>query len=128
MVTMAYGDLTSLVRASRPSRDQEHLRRGAIDESDIYDVEAPARTLSSILDQERAPTVDLLSLDAEGYEAAALRGLDLDRHAPRFILVEVLAEDGASRGPVDDLLADRYDLTASPSHHDLLYRRGDISS
>lgn len=129
-VTMAYGDLTSLVRASRPSRDQEqqHLRRGVIDESDIYDVEAPARTLSSILDQERAPTVDLLSLDVEGYEAAALRGLDLDRHAPRFILVEVLVEDGASRGPVDDLLADRYVLAASPSHHDLLYRRRDISS
>lgn len=129
-VTVAFGDLTSLVRTSRPSRDEEqqHLRRGLIDESDIYDVEAPARTLSFILDHCEAPAVDLLSLDVEGYEAAALRGLDLDRHAPRFVLVEVLVEDGASRGPVDELLADRYDIAAYPSHHDVLYRRRDPPS
>lgn len=129
-VTVAFGDLTSLVRTSRPSRDEEqqHLRRGVIDESDIYDVQAPARTLSSILDQCEAPAVDLLSLDVEGYEASVLRGLDLNRHAPRFVLVEVLVEDGASRAPVDDLLADRYVIAEHPSRHDVLYRRRDLPS
>lgn len=129
-MTVAFGDLTSLVRASRPSRDEEqqHLRRGVIDESDIYDVEVPARTLSHILDHYQAPAVDLLSLDVEGYEASALRGLDLDRHAPRFVVVEVLVDDGASRAPVDDLLADRYVIADEPSRHDVLYRRRDLSS
>ena len=64
-------------------------------------VPAPARTLSSILDEVRAPEVDLLSLDVEGYEAQALAGLDLERHAPRFVLVEMRdteADRGADRG------------------------------
>jgi FkbM family methyltransferase len=49
----------------------------------------PARALSAIIDEVglRLP-VDLLSLDVEGAEPAALAGLDLDRHAPRFVCVE----------------------------------------
>ena len=59
-----------------------------------HEFTAPARTLSSILDEAGAPEVDLLSLDIEGYEAQALAGLDLERHAPRRILVE-MREPGA---------------------------------
>ncbi|MEO7412907.1 MAG: FkbM family methyltransferase [Opitutaceae bacterium] len=49
----------------------------------------PARTLSAIIDEVglRLP-IDLLSLDVEGAEPVALAGLDLDRHAPRFLCVE----------------------------------------
>ena len=80
-----------------------------------------ARTLSSLLDEAgfNRP-VDLLSLDVEGGEPEALRGLDLARHAPRFICVE--ARDAAAIAAV---LEPRYRLlevlTDLGTHRDLLY-------
>lgn len=40
-----------------------------------------------------APEIDLLSLDVEGYEPEVLEGLDLHRHAPRYMLIEMLNPD-----------------------------------
>ena len=81
----------------------------------------PARTLSAVIDEVslRQP-IDLLSLDIEGGEAAALRGLDFRRHAPRFICVE--ARDEAA---INAVLEPRYRLaevlTDLGTHRDLLY-------
>ncbi len=82
-----------------------------------------ARTLSAILDEAGIGShIDLLSLDVEGGEPAALRGLDWSRHAPRFICVE-------ARDPVAiaALLEPRYDLvevlTDLGTYRDLLYGR-----
>ncbi len=91
---------------------------------DPYEADVPARTLSSILDETDAPEVDLLSLDVEGFEPQALRGLDLDRHAPRWIVVE--AHDLVSgREAIEEVLGERYSLHAQVSPLDLLYRRLD---
>lgn len=81
----------------------------------------PARTLSALLDEAGLNRpVDWLSLDVEGAETEALRGIDFARHAPRFICVE--ARDAAVIAAV---LGDRYDLrevlTELGSHRDLLY-------
>jgi FkbM family methyltransferase len=105
------------------SRQQDHLQRakglqpGAI----TGDIEVPVRSLSSIID-EHAPDqpIDLLSLDVEGYEPQALAGLDLDRHAPRFICIE--ANDPEA---IDAMLREHYDLIDELSHHDRLYRLRD---
>jgi hypothetical protein len=83
----------------------------------------PARTLSAVLDEQGiSRPIDLLSLDVEGAEAAALRGLDFARHAPRFICVEV-----RDRPVIEALLNPRYRLlevlTDLGSHQDLLYVR-----
>ena len=86
-------------------------------------VAVPARTLSALLDEAGlARPVDLLSLDVEGAEATALRGIDFSRHAPRFICVE--ARDPAAIAAV---LEPRYRvvevLTEVGTHRDLLYGR-----
>jgi hypothetical protein len=64
------------------------------------------RSLSSILDEHYSNNnsssssssssgsspkliIDIWSLDVEGFEVQALRGLDFSRHRPRFILIEV---------------------------------------
>lgn len=81
----------------------------------------PARTLSAVIDEVglRQP-IDLLSLDIEGGEAAALCGLDFHRHAPRWICVE--ARDEAA---INAVLEPRYRLaevlTDLGTHRDLLY-------
>jgi hypothetical protein len=88
-----------------------------------YSVAVPARTLSSILDIASIGPIDALILDLEGHELEALRGLDLNRHAPRFMLIEALTDTARPR--LDELLAARYELVEMPSQHDLLYRRVD---
>lgn len=70
----------------------------------------PARTLSSLIEEARLPSpIDLLSLDVEGAELDALRGLDLARHAPRFICVEA-RERAPLEAPLEALLEARYRL------------------
>ena len=86
-----------------------------------HEFAVPARTLSSILDETRAPEIDLLSLDVEGYEADVLAGLDLDRHAPRWIVVEV--DMRAERARVEAMLAERYGPPEKLSPTDLLFER-----
>jgi FkbM family methyltransferase len=86
-------------------------------------IQVPARTLSALIDEAGiGPEIDLLSLDVEGAEEAALRGLDFARHAPRFICVEARNEERIAA-----VLAARYRvvevLTDVGSHRDLLYAR-----
>jgi FkbM family methyltransferase len=88
-----------------------------------YQLQVPARTLTDILDEARVTReIDLLSLDVEGGELAALRGLDLGRYAPRFICVEARA-----RSEIDALLAARYRvaevLAEASAYQDVLYQR-----
>jgi hypothetical protein len=91
-----------------------------------HDFTAPARTLTSILDEVHAPEVDLLSLDIEGYEAQALAGLDLERHAPRFVLVE-MRDPEVDRGPIEAILGERYLDVDALSPFDILYARADVA-
>ena len=80
-------------------------------------IEAPVRSLSSIIEEHRPDgTVDLLSLDVEGYEAQALSGLDLAIHRPTFICVEANNPESISA-----ILDEHYTMIAELSHHDRLY-------
>lgn len=45
-------------------------------------------TLTTVLEQARIETVDLLSLDVDGTELDVLRGLDLSRWRPRLMIIE----------------------------------------
>ncbi len=78
-------------------------------------------TLSELLEEQGNPHVTLFSLDVEGFEVDVLKGLDLARHKPDFILVE-------TRG-IDDVtlaLGGHYDLIATLSHHDYLFKSKSI--
>ncbi len=126
-VEMRYGGLMSIVSGTHGSEqaDRDFIAPAfALGLEEEYTFSVPARTLSSLLDDLGAPEVDLLSLDVEGFEPQVLRGLDLARHAPRFILVEI--HDMASgRAPIEDLLGDRYVAVEQLSPLDLLYARSD---
>lgn len=86
-------------------------------------VRVPAQTLSAVIDQVgMCGPIDLLSLDVEGGEPEALRGLDFSRHAPRFICVE-----SRNRKVIDEILQPFYVLaevlTDLGTYQDVLYRR-----
>jgi FkbM family methyltransferase len=49
----------------------------------------PTRTLNSILEELEITDIDLFSLDVEGYEAEVLKGFDIMKYKPKFIIVEV---------------------------------------
>jgi FkbM family methyltransferase len=121
-VRMRFGDLTSSVSGTQP--DAWSDQGLAFGWRDAYELEVPARTLSAILDEVAAPEIDLLSLDIEGFEAQALRGLDLARHAPRYILVEIHEPD-VNRPPIEALLGEAYAEHGWLSPIDLLYVRRD---
>jgi FkbM family methyltransferase len=126
-VRMRYGGLMSVVEGTHgtPEDDRAWVAPAfALGLEDEYELEVPARTLSSLLDEMDAPEVDLLSLDVEGHEVEALRGLDLERHAPRFVLVEI-HDMQTGQPPIDALLGERYVAVEQLSPVDLLYARRD---
>ena len=123
-LTLRYGGLMTVVAGSTPNdRDWVAAAHAVAQEEPEHDFEVPARTLSSLLDEARATQVDLMSLDVEGYEAQVLRGLDFERHAPRFLIVEAL-DDSAQR-EIEGVVGPRYSLVERLSPLDLLYARLD---
>jgi FkbM family methyltransferase len=122
---MRFGDLMSMVDGARES-DWPALGT-VLGWRDQRELDVDARTLSSLLDQVDAPEVDLLSLDVEGFEGPALEGLDMARHAPRYVLVEIHDRD-RDRPPVDAVLSQRYAEHSWLSPVDLLYVRRDVAA
>jgi FkbM family methyltransferase len=120
---MRFGDLMSMVDGARDS-DWPSLGT-MLGWRDAHELDVDARTLSSLLDEIGAPEVDLLSLDVEGFEAEALRGLDLARHAPRYVLVEIHDRD-RDKPPVDAVLRNLYVEHGWLSPLDLLYVRRNL--
>lgn len=115
-VTMSFGDLMSTMGA-----DGQHAAGGlAVTGRRGYSVDVPARTLSAALDEAGLTQVDVIVLDVEGHELDVLAGLDLKRHASRYLLVEML--DRATQQPaIDAVLASHYKPVEMLSDYDVLY-------
>ena len=119
-VAMRYCNMMSIVKGAMQSEegDLEHIRKGCeVQRIESYELTVPARPLSEVLDQHGIAQVDFFSLDVEGYELEALKGLDFARHVPRFLLVEC-----RERETIQNFLAPRYEAVAELSHHDVLFR------
>lgn len=124
LLNMEFGGLMSVVAGAR---DPSWTTVGTLDGwGDRYTFGVVARTLSSILDEIDAPEIDLLSLDVEGFEAPVLRGLDLVRHAPRYVLVEIHSR-ADDLPPVETVLDARYSVHGWLSDWDLLFVRRDVA-
>jgi FkbM family methyltransferase len=119
-VAIHFGDLMSTIG------ERAHATGGlAVTGRAAYSVSVPARTLTSVLDEANVGPLDIMILDLEGHEIDALRGLNLARHAPRYVLLEAL--DRAAQQPgLDAALGPDYEFAEALSAYDLLYRRHDV--
>lgn len=118
-IPMRYCNLMSVVPGAMktPEEEERHIERGCqLQQVESFPLEVPARTLSSILKQHRIEHIDLLSLDVEGYELEALRGIDFYACKPRLTLIEA-----RYRREIDDYLTPLHEPVALLSHHDVLY-------
>ncbi len=123
-------ELASACRANRPNCivesfalvpfgfKESYVESCEIQNITTYELNVPARTLSSILDQHSVQEIDLLSLDVEGFELSVLQGLDLDKYKPYFMLIEA-----RYREEIDGYLKPLYEPIEELSYHDVLYKR-----
>jgi hypothetical protein len=104
-----------------------HIQKGlailAKRQEQIYDFTAPAKTISSILDECSVSHIDFMSLDIEGLEHIALQGLDHKRHTVDFLCVEAVQQ--SSLDLIKSSLGDRFSVVEQLSHHDYLLKRND---
>ncbi len=122
---MEFGDLFSTVRGLH-GQDGKWVEGGLVlGWRDPRVERVPARALSGLLDEAGVTDIELLSLDVEGYESHVLRGLDLARHAPAWILIEMHDLD-VGRAEVGEVLGDRYVEHGAISPLDVLFRRADL--
>jgi len=85
------------------------------------EITVPALTLDKALERyfSSNKTIDLLTIDVEGYELEVLKGLNLEKYAPKFILIEILKDD--LREKIEDFLNGRYDFIEIIGDNDFLY-------
>ena len=83
-------------------------------------IEVPARTIQSLID-EFTLSDDFFSLDVEGFENSVLKGLDLDRSAPTFLLVECHNLERLAEAKLT--LANHYSIEQKLTQHDYLFIR-----
>jgi hypothetical protein len=82
-------------------------------------VSVPTITLEKLLDTYlgQGKIIDLLSLDTEGYELPILKGLNLCKYRPRYMLIEIYEKD--YNEIVDFLTTHKYVLHSNFSNYSL---------
>ena len=73
------------------SLDRRHRRKlksltGSAPATEL--IRVPAATLTEIVERAKLDRIDFLTIDVEGHELQVLRGFDLDRWRPAFVIVE----------------------------------------
>lgn len=64
--------------------------------NDFYGFEeqkVPMKTLTTVFDELAVPSIDFISLDIEGYEVHALKGLDFNKYRPEVFIIEYKDEN-----------------------------------
>lgn len=125
-VDMLYCNLMSVVKGGLDSErtEQEHISSGLRflkNGEKPYSISVPAFPLSHLLDKHGIHHIDLFSLDVEGYESQVLRGINFNKHAPNYLLIEV-----RSREEIESVIYPLYKaiaiLNIDDTYSDILYQ------
>jgi FkbM family methyltransferase len=124
MKTIRYADLMSQVSGSLDDiqAENKHIQSGLkiqdIDQS--FEVEVPCSTLSEVIEKSNFDEIDFISIDVEGFELQVLKGLDLERHAPKYMLVETWEHE---RELVIKYLNNHFEIEDFLTEKDILFKR-----
>ncbi len=128
-IEMEYYNLMSIVKGGFDNETDEVQHKEAAGKilresaNNTYSVSVPARTLSDVLTAHGINSIDLLSLDVEGYEENVLNGIDFKTHAPKLILVETRHN---KKPAIETILLPYYDqvaiLNTNSRFADILFR------
>jgi FkbM family methyltransferase len=80
------------------------VRTVAEAEAKVECVTVPATTLDAVIAEHVGGTVEILQIDAEGYDYRILRTLDLERHRPRIVNYESKHLSAADKQACESLL------------------------
>ena len=112
-LTLVDRGLVSVSRGMMPAAEEQQRVGGHTRE-----ITVATSTMSALIDRSGLGTPDVITIDVEGAEREVLKGLDLVRHAPRFLVVETKDPEGISA-----LLDPFLRPTQRLSHHDWLFER-----
>jgi FkbM family methyltransferase len=85
-------------------------------------VSVPAKTLTSILEFYKIKTIDLLSLDVEGYEISVLNGLDFLKFSPIYCLIETTTDENRINMITSYMSDKNYEVLERLSGNDFLFK------
>lgn len=92
------GSLSTLDR----SEEERWKKNYAQDFHGFEEQQVSMRTLTSIFDELELGEINLISLDIEGYEVMALKGLDFNKYKPEIFIIEY--KDEIHRSQIDEIL------------------------
>ena len=119
-----FSDLMTVCIDSKNVNSYDHAKRGLKFFKGInYNFLAPAKTLSEILEKHNIRKIDFMSIDLEGSELDALKGIDLNCFDIRNILIE--ARD--IKSIKNHLGIYNYFLREKLSNHDYLFCKNIIN-
>lgn len=75
------------------SEEERWKKNYADDFSGFEEQKVSMRTLTSVFDEYHPQHIDFVSLDIEGYEVNALKGLDLNKYRPHIFIIEYKDDD-----------------------------------
>lgn len=81
-------------------------------------VSVKTTTLEKILDASKIQQIDFLSLDTEGFELTVLKGLNLNKYRPKYMLIEIYNKDYDAI--VSFLQENRYSLMCNFSNYNVI--------
>jgi hypothetical protein len=115
-MTIALGGVSDIIDREGHANSGIQFLSNALETYKFY---APARTMTSILEEAKSPSqMGLLSLDVEGGELEVLRGIDHARFRFDWILLESRNVDQIS----EFLTLNSYQFYEKLGEHDYLFR------
>jgi FkbM family methyltransferase len=123
-VSMRYANLMSLTEGafSDSHTENNHISTGLKIQNieTTYRIDVPAKTLETVIDavKDKPKEIDFLSLDVEGYELSVLKGFNLNKYRPKYLLME----DFFSNQELHAYVSKYYSLVEMFSDHDYFYK------
>lgn len=88
------------------------------------EITAPVATLDSLIDKYFSnhpfKQIDLLTLDLEGFELEALKGLNLNKNKPEFLLIEI--HNSKRKEEIENYIGEHYTFVELLDSRDYLYK------